>query len=585
LNTPHAWRYLSVQIFLVLLATAVIGQIIRIQSSEEAKAILDNTSQYSGEYRSYFPARGRIYDRSGYLLAGNRTAYEVGIDIRTVHEAGNANNIALAASMYLGLDYADALDEIQNPDSGLLYLVLASAVDSDIAENLMNLQELAASQPSSESLTGLHFQPTLQRSYPENDLAANILGFVTGDHRGYFGIEEKYNSVLSGVPVLVWIPSDPNRVNEWPEIPAGSDLILTIDREIQAMTEEILDDAMDTYGAESGTIVVMNPQTGEILAMATTLRMDPDNLDSYEDLFPEQTPYNWAISHPYEPGSVMKIYIMAAALDAGVVLPSTTFNDTGSITIGGATFRNWNGGAWGIQDMTGCLQHSLNVCLAWVATQLGVDNMYSYLQDFGFGHQTGVDLAWESPGRLKLPGDEDWHISDLATNSFGQGVTVTPLQMVMAASAIANEGQMVYPHMVYAVVQNGQQRNTETQIVGNPISARTAQTLSEMLVYSLENETSLALVPGYRLAGKTGTAQIPTEYGIYDPNVTNTSFIGWGPVDDPQFMVYVWIEEPSASIWGSEVAAPVFQQVVERLVVLMHIPPDYIRLQAANRGP
>jgi cell division protein FtsI/penicillin-binding protein 2 len=278
----------------------------------------------------------------------------------------------------------------------------------------------------------------------------------------------------------------------------------------------------------------------------------------------------------------LKILTMAAALDKGVVQPGTIYNDvTGVIFVGGVPIHNWDNAAWGKQDMTGCLQHSLNVCLAWVATQLGKNDFYTYMQKFGLGHLTGIDLAGETTGRLKLPDDTDWYEVDLGTNAFGQGVSVTPIQMIMAASAIATNGQMPRPHVLQATVQAGRQHKIPIEIVGTPISSATAQTLNAMLVNSLENESSLALVPGYRLAGKTGTASIPTPDG-YTSTRTNASFVGWGPVDDPKFIVYIWLEQPTTSIWGSETAAPVFKQVVQKLIVLMGIPPDQVRLSLSG---
>jgi cell division protein FtsI/penicillin-binding protein 2 len=191
-------------------------------------------------------------------------------------------------------------------------------------------------------------------------------------------------------------------------------------------------------------------------------------------------------------------------------------------------------------------------------------------------------MAGEAAGRLKVPGDADWYPVDLGTNSFGQGVAVTPIQMLTAASSIANNGRIVIPHVLYAMARDGRQYDVPAQFAGSPITEQTADTLSNMLAVSLENEASLALVPGYRVAGKTGTAQIPVN-GFYDSAQTNTSFIGWGPVDDPQFMIYVWLERPSASIWGSETAAPVFSEMAGKTVVLLDIPPDDIRLQIASR--
>ncbi len=323
-------------------------------------------------------------------------------------------------------------------------------------------------------------------------------------------------------------------------------------------------------------MVVLDPRTGEVLALATTPRMDLNQFWKYAQVFPKDTPFNRAVSQAYEPGSVFKVLTMASALDFGAVAPDTVFVDTGVFEVGGALIYNWNGGAWGPQDMQGCMQHSLNVCLAWVATQLGPENFYSNLNAFGIGHVTGIDLAGEASGRLKEPGDNDWYAADLGTNAFGQGVSATPIQMAVAISAVANHGVMMAPQIVESVVSDGYQHQIDQRILGMPIKAETADALSNLLANSLENESSDALVTGYRIAGKTGTAEIPTPYG-YTSNQTNASFVGWGPADDPRFLVYVWLEKPSTSPWGSVVASPVFRQAAERLVVLLNIPPDAIR--------
>jgi cell division protein FtsI/penicillin-binding protein 2 len=320
----------------------------------------------------------------------------------------------------------------------------------------------------------------------------------------------------------------------------------------------------------------MDPNTGEILGMATNPRMDLNEYWRVSEFFRKDQPFNLGVQS-YEPGSVFKVVTMAAALDSGTVKPDTVFVDTGSINVGGITIRNWNWGAWGPQDMTGCMQHSLNVCLAWLATEMKAGTFYDYLNAFGFGHFTGVELSGEVSGRLKLPGDGDWYEADLGTNSFGQGITATPVQMLMAISAVANnQGNMMVPHVVHSVINQGRQFEIAPQVAGTPISAKSAKTLTNMLAVSLEQEASDALVEGYRVAGKTGTAEIATEFG-YTSNLTNASFVGWGPVDDPQFLVYVWLQKPTASPWGSVVAAPVFREVVNRLVILMDIPPDGVR--------
>jgi len=581
MRQQYAWRSLLLNGFLAMVAALIVLQMVRILVSPEADSFRRQKDIFSGDYRTFYPERGEIYDRNGHLLAGNQIVYEVGVNLNTVRDP---HSIAMAVSVNLGKNYDEVYSNILNPPSGLSYLVLDHYASPDAVEILKGIKsDLSEKGEPTPSLVGLEFSPRLQRSYPEDALASNIIGFVNQAGHGYFGIEEKYNDLLAGNPVTVWVPSDPNRAREIPRVPNGTSLILTIDRDLQDAVEEILDQSLYEYGAHHGTIIVMNPQNGEILAMATTPRMDLNNYSNYFDIYSNASEYNRAIGMPYEPGSVVKIFTMAAALDTGLVTPNTSFLDTGEIQVGGITIKNWDEQAWGEQNMVGCLQHSLNVCLAWVATKLGTQNFYAYMNRFGFGHLTGLDLGGEAAGRLKVPGDADWYPVDLGTNSFGQGITATPLQIMTGASAIANHGKMVTPHTLYAMLRDGHQFNVSPQIAGTPIKTDTAATLTEMLAVSLENEASAALVPGYRVAGKTGTAQIPTPYGFYDSSQTNASFIGWGPVDDPQFMVYVWLERPATSIWGSQTAAPVFSEVAQKTVILLDIPPDVIRMQMANR--
>jgi cell division protein FtsI/penicillin-binding protein 2 len=424
MRQQYAWRSLLLNGFLAFVATLVILQMVRIQVSAEAQAFREQADAFKGEYKTFYPERGEIYDRNGHLLAGNQTVYEVGVDLTTV---ADPHSVAMAVSVNLNKDYNEIYSEILNPPPGLSYLVLDNYASSDAVNYLKELKkELSNSDSPTPSLAGLEFSPRLERSYPENALASDVIGFVNREGRGYFGIEEKYNDLLAGNPVRVWVPNEPNRAVEIPNVPNGTSLILTINRDLQGAVEEILDRALKTYDAQHGTIVVMNPQNGEILAMASTPRMDLNNFENYGVIFNNASEYNRAIGMPYEPGSVMKIFTMAAALDTGLVNPNTTYLDTGEIQVGGVTIKNWDNQAWGVQNMIGCLQHSLNVCMSWLAVQLGPQNLYGYLNRFGFGHLTGVDMAGEAAGRLKVPGDADWYPVDLATNSFGQGITATP---------------------------------------------------------------------------------------------------------------------------------------------------------------
>jgi cell division protein FtsI/penicillin-binding protein 2 len=576
-------RILVLSVFFVLMGVAIIGQMIRIQTSDLAEDFVRQRALYQGEYRTYYPARGEIYDRSGNLLAGNKTVYEIGAQISSVRDP---QTVALTLSTHLGIDYNRTLQALTDPAPGQIYTVLARFVPAEKARELQRVKEQLQEDyrgEGSPTLAGLDFNQQLQRTYPENDLASNLLGFVTLEGRGYYGLEEKYNNVLAGEAVTVWVPSDPNRARELPSVPNGSTLILTLDRELQAAIEQTLDRALRETGAKNGTIVVMNPRNGEILAMTSSPRMNLNEFWRYSEIYKTASEFNRAVAMQYEPGSVFKILTLAAGLESGTVHANSSYLDTGFYRIGGAYLYNWDQGAWGPQNILGCMQHSLNVCLVWIADSMGPQTFYSYMSRFGIGQPTGIDLAGEARGRLKIPGDADWYAVDLGTNSFGQGVAVTPIQMLAAASAFANDGQMVVPHLVYAMVTDGYQYTVPIQESGRPISPQVARITTEILAQAMERGDSLGLVPGYRVAGKTGTAQIPTETGRYSPTETNASFIGWGPVDDPQFMVYIWLEKPESSSWASEVAAPVFKDVVEQLVVLLEIPPDALRQRLAGQ--
>jgi cell division protein FtsI/penicillin-binding protein 2 len=583
MNEKRNGRYSLIAASVFALLLSVIIQVIRVQASPDyVETIRDIGVYYSTESRTLTPARGQIFDRWGNLLAANRTVYEIGVELAYVE---NPHTIALTLNAVLGLDYSSIFN-IANLEysENAVYATLANNVTPAEYEKLQVIKQQIdqAFQNSKDkdapSLRGLVFRPRLGRFYPEKTLASNILGFVSREEKGYFGVEEYFDDLLSGSPQTVRVPKDPNRVEEMPSIPDGASIVLTIDRAIQRSMEQIIDEAVQYSGADSGTLVVLDPETGEVLAMAVTPRLDLNEFWRVGELFPEKTPFNRAVSQTYEPGSVFKIFTMASALDAGTVEPETTFVDTGVIEVGGLVIYNWDRGAWGPQTMKGCMQHSLNVCLAWVATQLGAADFYHYLQAFGIGHHTGIELSGEVSGLLKSTANGRWNDAELGTNSFGQGVSATPIQMAAAAAAMANDGKMMAPHIVRSVVYEGYQYDIEKRVVGMPISPETAHTITEMLADSLEVEASDALVPGYRVAGKTGTAEIATDQG-YTSNLTNASFVGWGPVDDPKFLVYIWLEKPTISPWGSVVASPVFSQAVQKLVVLMNIPPDEVRLQ------
>jgi cell division protein FtsI/penicillin-binding protein 2 len=589
-KNDFANRYSLVTAFFIMMAILVIGQIIRFQFIPEAEEI-DEAFKYSEfTLHTYYPARGNIYDRYGKLLAGSQRTYEVAI-IR--NEVKNAESIAFALSKvlanhegYNNSGYFNDVFTVASSKSTEIpnYVVVADYVTEDELADLKKwAQEYAALPASKEkdyvppTLDGLVYRPRLKRTYPEKTVASTVMGFVNWEGNGLYGIEQQYNDLLAGEALLYWVNINPYKATNLPRVSEGADLVLTIDRDLQASVEKILDAAISSTGAEGGSVLVMNPETGDILAMVSSPRVDLNQYWVDKEMWTGSRPFNPSISKTYEPGSVFKVLTMSAVIDSGLAEPDTIFNDTGSVTIGGITIHNWDYSAHGAVTMTECMQYSLNVCLASMAKELGAETFYKYMQRFGIGQLTGIDLAYEEPGILRLPGDGQWFESDLGTNAFGQGLAVTPVQMLMAVSAMANDGHMVYPHVMRAMVTNGAQTTPPYLAVGMPVSVETAHKMTDMLAVSLEEESSVALVPGYRVAGKTGTAEIPTASG-YTSDVTNASFVGWGPVDDAKFLIYVWLEKPTSSIWGSVVAAPVFSQVFSEAVRLYDVPPDNVRM-------
>ncbi|MBI4927760.1 MAG: penicillin-binding protein 2 [Anaerolineae bacterium] len=596
MNKPSYTRYWFVGGLLSAVGLLIFLWMVRILLSPEAEDFRKIGKAYESTERIIYPERGNIYDRWGRLLAGNMETYELGADLRYVSDP---QTIAATLASILGVDYNDIFALVSEEWTSDLprYVTLGTFIDPEKIKQIETIQDQLDEQRMQSSrrrkkddqmpnLDGVQWTSMMKRSYPEHSLAANVLGFFAyrerENARGYFGVEEKYNQLLTGTPIKYDDALDPYKIKEIPNVPPGASLVLTIDRDIQAMAEQTLSQHIQNTGSKSGTIVIADPETGELLAVAVSERFDPNEYWTYGETFPGITAYNRAIGTTYEPGSVFKVLTMAAALNAGVVDPSTPFLDTGVIMVGGVAIHNWDRGAWGPQDMTGCMQHSLNVCLAWIAQELGPSRFYEYINSFGIGHLSGVDLAGEVSQPVLVPGDSAWYDVNLGTNSFGQGIAATPIQMVAAISSVANDGRMMTPHVLKSVIDNGEQYNNPPQVVGTPITAETAHTLTEMLATSLEKEASNALVEGYRVAGKTGTAEIPGPEG-YLASATNASFVGWGPADNPRFIVYVWLEQPQSSSWGSVVAAPLFSEIVSKLTVLMDLPPDSVRQELANQ--
>lgn len=517
------------------------------------------------------PPRGEIYDRNGVLLATNAVEYEVSMSPSIIYDQ---EAVAQEISSVTGLPYNELLEDMQPDEFGNapVYVPVMRPASAAIGEALLE-RDLG---------NGVVIEPLPRRYYPHGTLSAHVLGFANIDSQGNYGLEGYYDNLLRGqtaVDEQSRIPFDASSNSAW--LP-GSDIYLTLDIEIQHLAEETLAQALQEYEAESGTIIVMEPNTGAILAMANAPSFDPNRYYSQDySLF-----VNPAISNQFEPGSTFKSLTMALALDQGTVTPQSTYEDDGLLEVAGVEIYNWDREAYGTTTMTELLAQSLNIGAATLSLRMGPTNFYDGLEKFYIGEETGIDLEGEADGTLRRPGNANWFESDLATNSFGQGLDSTPLQVVTAFGALANDGLLMQPHIVQRRVDtDGTIVDFDPIVLERPVSAQSAQQVTEMMAVALERESSDALVDGYRVAGKTGTAQIPIPGG-YDEEETIHTFAGYGPVDDPRFVVLIKLDRPDPDIaeFGSQSAGPVFGEFVSRLVVLMEIPPDNIRLsQQAGR--
>ncbi len=510
-------------------------------------------------------ARGIIFDRGMEALAVNTLEYKIGISPVLVTDARRA---ATQLSALLNLNELETFEKITNR---VPWVLLAPNVSAEVGQQVAQLDFLRSS---------LSIEPVPRRRYPQGTLASQVIGFVGGDLRGYYGVEGYYQEQLAGRERDRLISNIPFEVPQDNFSDRGNDVVLTIDRDIQFLAESELQRAIAESGSTRGTIIIMNPRNGDILAMASYPSFDPNNYSTITD---NSVLVNPAIADQFEPGSIFKVVTMAVALETGAVTQYDGYFDNGQIQIGGITIRNWNRQAEGYVDMTQLLVNSLNVGAATIALRTGPTDFYSSLGRFGFGKTTGVDLEGEASGIMYVPGDSNWSESQLGTNSFGQGIATTPLQMLTAVNAIANDGLMMQPHVFYRLIDGERVQTSQPSTLGRPISAETAHIVRDMMVAVVRDGLDgNAQVPGYTIAGKTGTAEIPSPVG-YEAGASIASFVGFLPAEDPQVSVLVRLDRPR-DYWGSQVAAPVFQRLAERLVIMLKIPPDDIRQALRDEG-
>ncbi len=517
------------------------------------------------------PERGEIYAYDALSPTG-RVPVAVNRSLHLVYavpkEVADPAAFAQALAPLLGLDPAVLELVLAKQDDP--YEPLAHEVTDEVAGSVAALQ-----------LPGIRVVPETIRAYPAGDSLGAVTGFVgyVGDRRrGQYGLEQYWDSTLAGTQGSIRSERDAAgsliALGENDVVPAvnGADLYLTIDASVQQKACAALREAVVKHGAAGGSTIVMDPSTGAVRALCNSPSFDPNHYREVTD----QTSFIDSVSSvTYEPGSVFKPITMAGAIEAGVVSPETTYTDTGEVAIGPHTIRNSDLKAHGLQTMTQVLESSLNTGAIYAMRQLGAAKFVGAVKAFGFGQRTGVELPHEQPGSIRSLSSKNEIYP--ATASFGQGITVTPLQMVAAFGALAHGGRLMQPYLVDEVrYPDGRVEQTKPTVVRQVVSPRTAAVLSAMLVSVVEKgHGKRAGVPGYYVAGKTGTAQVSLPNGQgYDPQRSIGTFVGFAPVDNPRFVMLVKISDPRDVVFAESSAAPVFGEVAKFLLDYYQVPPQ-----------
>ena len=497
--------------------------------------------------------RGTIYDRGGVQLALGEQATTVYANPRQII---NARAAAAAAARALGIDENALAAKLADRTHGFVYV--QRQADARRAKTLQR-----------EKIPGFGFYPEERRSYPLGSVGAQVLGFVGVDDTGLAGLELELDRELAGRAGQETIVRDPagrtiDVVSNRPEVD-GRDVYLTLDQTIQANAESVLRETVRKWGAKSATAIVLDPRTGAILAMAVQPGYDANAFPRT----PRDLERNRAVTDTYEPGSTFKLITVAAALSENLVAPSTRFTLPYSIHVADRVIHDAEERGTVDYSVAQILAHSSNVGAITLAEMLGKDRLASWISRFGFGRRTGIDFPGESSG-IVLPKDQ-WSGSTIGNVPIGQGIAVTAVQMASAYAAIANRGVWSRPHLVDHVDGGGRPSLHRRRLVARPIAAELMTMLKDVVA---EGTGTYAAIPGYQVAGKTGTAQKPDEHGGYSTDRYVASFVGIVPASRPRLVVLVTVDEPHGAIWGGVVAAPAFQEIARFDLQYLEVPPD-----------
>ncbi len=599
-------RILAAGIVFAVLVTALrLGQL----QITQAKFYRSLASGQRDIFAKLLPDRGEILVRenksgSFYSVAANRDLFTVYSDNRKITDAA-AEAKALAPVLLAASEAAEAAGDEPAPpivlstaDSAAAAAEAKKKLDEKEQDLLKRLSVAAdpyeplyrgADQALVDKVRALNFPniayaPERSRFYPEKDFGGHLLGFVgyQGNEKvGRYGIEGYWDKELAGTQGFLTAERDPsgrvipNGKQSIREKQDGSDVVLTVDRTLQTYACTKLKAWVLRHGAEGGSVVMLDPATGAIMVMCGAPDFDPNAYNKAEKASDYNNPAIWSA---YEPGSVMKVVTMAAALDTGAVTPNTTYNDTGEEKFGDKTIRNSDHQAHGVQSMVEVLDKSLNTGAIFAMRKTGIAKFREYLMAFGLGTRTGVELDTESSGNLSSLNQKGE--INFASASFGQGITVTPLQLAAVYAAVANNGNLMKPYIVDEIVHpDGMRIKTQPRTVKQVVSDRTSALLTGMLVSVVKNgHGHRAAVPGYLVAGKTGTAQVAKADGTgYDENETIGTFAGFAPVSNPRFALVVRIDKPKDVEFAESSAAPLFGDIAAFALQYLEVPPDDLK--------
>ncbi len=516
---------------------------------------------------SYQGERGKIYTSDNQLLVGNQQVYQLYFEPATLNLSLAEFYQLISPIILVDPEASASLKTLET-----LSLQAEAKKTRGIVAIANNLNQDSKDQLSSLPITGLQFQAKTKRFYPEKNMAAHTLGFLSKDKsEGHYGIEGGLNKELESKnsQSLVTVDGFKSPIftnsNLIEDNLAGRDIYLTLRKDIQILVEDSLATAMQKYGASRGEIIVMDPKTGAILGLATAPNYDPDKYYQAETSLYK----NPAIVDLFEPGSTFKILTVAAGIDAGLISPYTPCTRcSGPRTIDKYTIRTWNDVYHPNIDMTQALEKSDNIAMIFISDLLGGKRLREYLQKFGIGEKLNLGTQ-EEVAAIDLE-KWAWGPTEVATRSFGQGISLSSLQLLRAVGAIANEGRMMQPYLVSKAVDKatGEVFVTQPQVLSQVVSEETAKTVSKMLQQAAQHgEAQYIYKNTDSIAGKTGTAQIATKGG-YEKNDTIASFIGFAPYDDPKFIMFVKFERPRSSPWAAETAAPTFKDIAEKLYLI-----------------